>query len=146
MRLTMRWGAAGLAAVTLSACSPTAGKQPVSSSDPHADLITPGSDALFNAESAPPDSDEGWRDVGAAAQKVAEGARLLQTGAHVRDTGDWLRLAKAVEEGALKSVSAAKTKDPDALLLADGEFLALCEDCHKIYRDAGGGMMASPDK
>lgn len=114
--------------------------------DVHDALIRPGSDALFAAEAAPPETDEGWRKLEIAAQQVVDGAARLQTGPRVRDRGDWLRIARAVEENAGKAIVAAKARDPDALLLADGDFLVHCEDCHKTYRDVGGGMMNDPTK
>jgi hypothetical protein len=154
-----RTACAALALMLAAACSPKS-EAPSASAPPaapsltdastvgevHRALITPGSDALFAAEATPPTSEEGWRAVEAAAQKVVDGAALLQTGARPRDKAGWMRISKAVEDGARKSLEAARSKNIEALQMADGDFLAQCEDCHKIYRDAGGGMMADPGK
>jgi hypothetical protein len=145
-----------LAGLFVAGCSPggkaISGEKPAGAADAasvkdiHDRLIRPGSDALFEAEAAPPETDEGWRGLETAAQHVADGAARLQTGKRVRDQGDWLKFAKAVEENAKKSIAAARARDPDALLLADGNFLVHCEDCHNTYRDVGGGMMNDPTK
>jgi len=113
--------------------------------DVHAALIIPGSDALFAAESKMPESDEQWAALKAAAQKVIEGARHLQDPSRRRDDMEWARIAKALEDGAGKSLAAVATQDIDTLPLANGEFVAQCEDCHTVYRDAGIGMMNNPD-
>jgi hypothetical protein len=114
------------------------------SAEIHAALLTPGSDALFAAESEPPKTDEGWIALEAAAGKVVDGARLLQTGARPAGRADWIRIAKAVQDGAQKSAEAAHAGNADALAAADGDFIAHCEDCHNAFRDAGGGMMTRP--
>ncbi|MBI1361883.1 MAG: hypothetical protein GC155_16525 [Alphaproteobacteria bacterium] len=112
----------------------------------HAAWLTPGSDALYAAEASPPTTSEGWASVEAGATKVIDGAALLQTGSRPAGRDDWIRIAKAVEAATKKSLDAARAHDADALALADGDFTAQCEDCHKFFRDAGGGMMANPTR
>jgi hypothetical protein len=72
---------------------------------------------------------------------MARASFRARRGRAMRETGCGLQ--KAVEENAAKSVVAAQAQDSEALLLADGDFLVHCEDCHKPYRDPGGGMMAT---
>jgi hypothetical protein len=152
------------AAALLAACTPRASTPAATSSgqaeapnpygvsaastvaDVHALLIRPGSDRLYAAESDAPASDDGWKSVEAAAQKLADGADLLAVGPRARDQGDWVRLSKAVADNARKSLAAAQKKDVEALADADGTFTGYCEDCHKTYRDSGKGMMSQPDK
>lgn len=138
-------GAAGETDISQSA--PAASSLPASAtvSDVHAMLIIPASDTLFAAESNPPDSAAGWASLEAAALEVIDGARRLQSPSRKRDDTDWVRLANALEDGARKSLAAARAKDMDTLPLANGEFVVQCEDCHTTYRDGGIGMMNSPD-
>lgn len=142
---------AGMVALSASACSPQSGEVATAAAgytvtDVHTKLIDPGSEALFAAEADLPTTEEGWRAVEAAAQKMVDAAGLLQTAPRLKDHSDWLRISKAVEDAARQSALAARSRDSEALQIADGAFLAQCEDCHKIYRDVGGGMMANPDK
>jgi hypothetical protein len=147
-----------LTAVLLTDCTPrenAAGREAAKTTDfsdastsaqIHSALLTPGSDALFAAESNPPTTAEGWAGVEAGAHKVIEGAALLQTGSRPAKRPDWVRIAAEVEKAARKSQDAARARNIDALAAADGDFTAQCEDCHKAFRDAGGGMMSKPDQ
>lgn len=151
-----------LGAFALCACSPKAG---ATASDPstltkatstfsdastseeiHSSLLTPGSDTLFAAESEAPGDAKGWAAVQEAATKVVEGAQLLQIGSRPAGSPEWIRIAKAFEDAARRSGDAVRARNLDALAVADGDFTAQCEDCHNIFRDAGHGMMSSPDK
>ena len=152
--------AIGIAAALVTACTPKVGKpsagRPQEGATPsphsealtspviHARFLTPGSDVLFSAESMPPTTVEGWTAVEAGAKKVIDGAIMLQAGSQSAGRPQWLRIAKAVEDGAQKSAQAARAGNADALAAADGEFTAQCEDCHRFFRDTGGGMMSKP--
>ena len=110
----------------------------------HAALLTPGSDVLYAAESLPPATAEGWASVEAGAEKVVEGARLMERGARPAGRSEWVRIAKAIEDNAQKSAAAARARNAEAVAAADGDFTAQCEDCHNAFRDHGGGMMKKP--
>ncbi len=149
---------ASLAAILVAAaCSPVAPKTTgvPSSSTPqpgltvkqvHDDFLTPGSDALFAAESDAAANPQLWTAAEAGATRLVSGAEQLQTGSRLKDSGRWLQISQAVAASARKSFDAVKRKDPDALAAADGEFTAQCEDCHNLYRDKGHGMMSDPSK
>ena len=148
----------GIAAALVTACAPKVSKssaalpqegatssshgEPLTSQMIHSRFLTPGSDILFSAESKPPTTVEGWTEVEAGAKKVIDGVIMLQAGSQSAGRPQWLRIAKAVQDGAQKSAQAARAGNADALAVADGEFTAQCEDCHRFFRDAGGGMMS----
>lgn len=156
--MQLKWPGPVVISVMLTGCGP-AGGTGIDQSTPrpasfaasatvanvHAALIIPGSDALFAAESNSPEGDAQWASLEAAAQKVIEGARHLQDPSRRRDDMEWARVAKALEDSAGKSLAAAAAQDIDTLPLANGDFVAQCEDCHTVYRDAGIGMMNNPD-
>ena len=140
-------------ALACCACSPKADnaaapthsvRAPLSVGQIHSQMIIPASDALYAAESDAPATDGAWAAIQAAAQKLIDGARLLESAPKAQADPQWLRISKAVEDGGSKSLTAVKAHNVEALQAADGEFTAQCEDCHKFFRDIGGGMMAKP--
>jgi hypothetical protein len=103
-------------------------------------FIIPGANALYAAEADAPAKPEASAALEAGANKLVEGAQLLRTGPRL----DAPR--PGVEDNACKALVAVQKKDLDAMTIADGDFTAQCEDCHKPYRDAGAGMMNHPDR
>ncbi len=115
------------------------------SADIHTALLNPASNTLYAAESDPPATAEGWAAVEAAAARIIDGARLMQTGLRSQGRADWVRISRLVEEAATRAAEAGRMQDADMLAAADGDFTAQCEDCHNAFRDAaGGGMMSEP--
>ena len=106
----------------------------------HAEVITPASNVLFQAESTPPSTAQEWQKIRASAADLQRAAVQLTTKDLAKDQGQWLEFAQALQKQAHQAVIAAEKKDQDALVTANGDVISVCEDCHTKYRDAGRSM------
>lgn len=106
----------------------------------HAQLITPASDALFQAESKPPATSSEWARILARADDLTRAAQALELLEWAKEQQEWLRLARALAAAAGQAARAAREHGQDALVSANGEIVSVCEDCHAKYRDAGRSM------
>jgi hypothetical protein len=106
----------------------------------HAQLITPASDALFQAESNLPATQDQWQRIVARAGDLVRAASELGSIPFAKGQGEWLEFARALRAGAEQAARAATARDQDALVSANGEIVSACEDCHTKYRDAGRSM------
>lgn len=106
----------------------------------HAQVITPASDALFQAESKPPGTPDAWKEIAARAADLARAAKGLESLESTGEQKEWLQFARALGAAARQAVRAAQAENPDALVSANGEIVSVCEDCHTQYRDAGRSM------
>ena len=138
--------AAGVAALTvhLIAQRGPAGIRIVASVlELHEALINPASDAVFEASGTPPADDAGWLAARHQALVLAESGNLLMIGSRVRDNDNWMRLSRAMVDGAARAADAAAKKDATALEAATDAITVACEACHRPYRD-GGRQMGVP--
>ena len=103
----------------------------------HELLISPASDAVFNASTDPPTDDKGWTAARNQALILAESSNLLMVGSRVRDNANWMKMSRAL-------VDAAEKKDAMALESATDAITVACMDCHRQYRDGGRQMGAPP--
>ena len=106
----------------------------------HSRMITPASDTLFQAESTPPSTAQAWEKVRASAAELAHAAARLASKDLARDPDQWTKFAQALKSQAEQAIAAAQKKDQDALVMANGNIVSVCEDCHAKYRDAGRSM------
>lgn len=106
----------------------------------HAEIITPASNVLFQAESTPPSTAQAWQKIRASAADLKQAAMRLTTKDLAKDQGQWIGFAHALQKQAQQAVIAAEEKDQDALVTANGDIISVCEDCHARYRDAGRSM------
>jgi hypothetical protein len=106
----------------------------------HAQVITPASDALFQAESQPPATAQEWGKVATRAADLSRGAKGLASMESAKSRRAWLQFARALGAAAERAVGAAEAKNQDDLVSANGDVVAVCEDCHAKYRDAGRSM------
>jgi cytochrome c553 len=111
----------------------------------HELLISPASDAVFNASTDPPTDDKGWTGARNQALVLAEASNLLMVGSRVRDSNNWMRMSRALVDAAALAANAAEKKDATALESAAGAITSACMDCHRPYRD-GGRQMGAPPK
>jgi hypothetical protein len=124
-----------------SAQRSTAGVRPVASvKQLHEIIITPASDAVFGATADTPASEKGWADARNQALVLAEGGNLLMLGTRARDNAAWMKMSRALVDGAATAARAAEKKDADALAGAADVITAACEACHQPYRDRGRQM------
>jgi cytochrome c553 len=108
----------------------------------HELLISPASDAVFNAASDPPTDANGWTAARNQALVLAEASNLLMVGSRVRDNSNWLKMSRALVDAAALAASAADKKDPKALEAATDSITVACMECHRPYRDRGRQMGA----
>jgi cytochrome c556 len=106
----------------------------------HAQVITPASDALFQAESQPPATAEEWQKVVTRAANLARAAKGLESMESAKSQPAWLQFARALGAAAERAVRAAQANNQDGLVSANGDVVSACEDCHAKYRDAGRSM------
>jgi cytochrome c556 len=106
----------------------------------HAQVITPASDALFQAESTLPATRDEWQKLAARAGELVRAATVLESIPSAKDQREWLQFARALRAGAEQAARAATAADQDALVNANGQIVSACEDCHAQYRDAGRSM------
>jgi cytochrome c556 len=106
----------------------------------HADLITPASDALFQAESKPPVTAAQWTSIASRAADLVRAAKALESMESVKGQTQWFQFARALAEAAEQAAQAAQAQNQDALVSANGDIVSVCEDCHAKYRDGGRSM------
>src|SRR5438046_3060807 len=111
----------------------------------HELLISPASDAVFNASTDPPADDKGWTAVRNQALVLAESGNLLMVGSRVRDNNNWMKMSRALVDAAALAATAAEKKDAKALEAAADPITTACMDCHRPYRD-GGRQMGVPQR
>ena len=109
----------------------------------HELLISPASDAVFNASTDPPTDDKGWTAARNQALILAESSNLLMVGSRVRDNMNWMKMSRALVDAAALAANAAEKKDAKALESAADAITIACMDCHRPYRD-GGRQMGAP--
>jgi hypothetical protein len=110
----------------------------------HELLISPASDAVFNASTDPPIDDKGWTAVRNQALLLAESGNLLMIGTRIRDNGNWMKMSRAMVDAAALAATAAEKKDAKALEAAADPITLSCMECHRPYRDQGRQMGAPP--
>jgi hypothetical protein len=110
----------------------------------HELLISPVSDAVFNASTDPPTDDKGWTAARDQALILAEASNLLMVGSRVRDNNNWMKMSRALVDAAALAANAAEKKDAKALESATDAITVACMDCHRPYRDGGRQMGAPP--
>src|ERR1041384_7709140 len=103
----------------------------------HELLISPASDAVFNASTDPPTDDKGWTAARDQALILAEASSLLMVGSRVRDNANWMKMSRALVDAAALAANAAEKKDAMALERATDAITVACMDCHRPYRDGG---------
>jgi hypothetical protein len=106
----------------------------------HAQVITPASNTLFQAESTPPATANEWQKIAARATDLAKAAKRLESDELASGRAAWREFAQALEVAAEEARRAAQTQNQDALVTANGNIVSVCEDCHAQYRDAGRSM------
>jgi hypothetical protein len=107
-------------------------------------MISPASDAVFDASSHQPLDAMGWTAARNQALVLAESGNLLMVGTRVRDNGNWMKMSRAMVDAAALAATAAEKKDAMALETAVDAITVSCMECHRPYRDQGRQMGAPP--
>jgi cytochrome c553 len=110
----------------------------------HDIMISPSSDALFDASSRQPLDAKGWTGARNQALVLAESGNLLMVGTRIRDNGNWMKMSRALVDAAALAAAAAEKKDETAFAAATDSITVACMECHRPYRDQGRQMGAPP--
>jgi len=96
-------------------------------------LTVPSSDAIFDAQSEPPKTDEGWATVSTRALVLAEAGNLLMIGSRAKDKKEWMTRARAQVDAAVAVMKAATARDVESLSTAANALNETCDACHARY-------------
>jgi hypothetical protein len=146
MRRSLTFSLLAVAAVSaplLAQRAPTTGVRTLATvRELHDLMISPASDAVFEASSNQPLDAKGWTAARNQALVLAESGNLLMVGTRVRDNGNWMRMSRAMVDAAALAATAAEKKDTMALEAATDAITVSCMECHRPYRDQGRQMGA----
>ena len=111
-------------------------------------MISPASDTIFNVGRSAPRSDDDWLTVRNAAVILAEVGNLFMLEGRAKDTGQWMEFAGELVEAGTAALRATDVRDVNGLLDAGDRIAAVCEACHRPYRDGGRamGLPTEPDQ
>ena len=144
--MTGRWVIGVLAAAAAAGCTSPAPAgaggalfKPVATvGQVMAAIVIPSSQALFdsvvyvNGElTQSPKTDDEWFRLRMQALAVAEAGNLLLMPPRTRDSGDWVRMAQAMTEAAVRVEQAADARNIDLMLTTGGELYNACTNCHE---------------
>ena len=96
-------------------------------------LMLPSSDAVFDAASEPPTTDQGWATVATSAVVLAEAGNLLMIGSRAKDKEAWMKMARAQVDAAEAVMKAATAKNAESLSKTGDALYETCDACHTRY-------------
>jgi len=96
-------------------------------------IVAPASDVIFKVATAAPKDDKEWATVQNSALTLAEAGNLLMIPGRAKDTGDWVKNAKALVSAGSDAFKAANAKDAKALTNIADNVEETCENCHAKY-------------
>jgi hypothetical protein len=105
-------------------------------------LVDHASHELWNVETegGAPKSDKEWREVEHHATQLAGAGTLIAVGGTGKaDPGwallpNWRKHSQHLNEAGLAALSAARAKNLEALVKANGQLVEVCESCHQEYK------------
>lgn len=80
-----------------------------------------------------PHTDEEWAAVRNSAFVVAESGNLLMINGRARDSGDWMKLSRALVDVGQRAIQAAESKNTKAVFDVGAEVYEACVACHAKY-------------
>ena len=98
-----------------------------------AGMVAPASDVIFAVPNHAPKDDKEWASVQNSALILAEVGNLLMIPGRAKDSGDWMKFAKALRDAGSEAFKAANAKDPKALETIGDKVDDACETCHAKY-------------
>ena len=87
----------------------------------------------FRGPNRAPKDDKEWASVQNSALILAEVGNLLMIPGRAKDTGDWMKFAKALRDAGSEAFKAANDKDAKALETIGDKIDDTCETCHAKY-------------
>jgi hypothetical protein len=105
-------------------------------------LVDHASHELWNVEKegGTPKDDKGWREVEHHATQLAGAVTLISVGgtgkadAGWAQSAEWKKYSGQLHEVGLAALSAARAKNVEALVKANGQLVEVCESCHKQFK------------
>jgi hypothetical protein len=105
-------------------------------------LVDHASHELWNVEKegAAPQNDKAWREVEHHATQLAGAGTLISVGGTGKadpgwaQSAEWIKYSGQLNEAGLAAVSAARAKNLEALVKANGQLVDVCESCHKQFK------------
>ena len=91
------------------------------------------STAAGNEEKAPR-TDEEWEAVGNDAAALIESGNLMLAAGRAVDTGDWVKMSRAMIDAAKRVLQATQAKSPDKVMDAGEPLNESCDSCHRKYQ------------
>ena len=98
-----------------------------------AGMVAPASDVIFAVPNHAPKDDKEWTSVQNSALILAEAGNLLMIPGRAKDSGDWMKFAKALRDAGSEAFKAANAKDAKALETIGDKVDDTCETCHAKY-------------
>lgn len=140
----LSWGCGGATATNTGADSAAlaAPKPRVSINALIVTMIDNSGHVLWDAEKEgmAPKDDADWTEIEDHATQLAAAGTLIQLGGTgqadmgwVRQVG-WKEDAERLSEAALAAAAAARSRNIDALIKANGTLVETCETCHKAFK------------
>lgn len=129
----------------LSGCNANVEKPPVPVVSINALMVTwvdNSGHVLWNAEreGCAPKDDADWLEIQEHATQLAAAGTLIELGGTGQaDPGwakspDWKTNAQKLSNAALNAITAAKSRDLQTLVKANGQLVEACENCHKEFK------------
>ena len=103
-------------------------------------LVDHAAHNLWNVETRAPKSDEDWETVAEhAIQVVAAGPAITSGGTGATDnvwadSASWRTYAQQMSDAGVAAFDAARGRNLEALVKANGELVQSCESCHKEFK------------
>jgi len=96
-------------------------------------MVATASYVIFAVPNRAPKDDKEWTSVQNSALILAEVGNLLMIPGRAKDTGDWMKFAKALRDAGSEAFKAANDKDAKALETIGDKIDDTCETCHAKY-------------
>ena len=84
-------------------------------------------------EEKDPQSENEWRELQKAADRLAEAGRLLKADPQRKDNEDWMKWSQAIIDSATLTLEAVASKNTDGILEAGDAIYNTCVGCHGGY-------------
>ena len=158
----LKFGMLGVGALFLSACSgpapqeaapppaaveqaaPTTAKPEVSINEVMVALVDHAGHNLWKVEQEgkAPKTDADWQNVWEHAVQIAAAGPAITVGGTGPSDADWVKspswhtYAQQMSDAGVAARNAAKSKNFEALVTANGQLVESCESCHKEFKPA----------
>jgi hypothetical protein len=81
-----------------------------------------------------PKTPEEWEAVGNSAAALIESGNLIMMGSRIVDSGDWVKMSRAMMDGGKDALKAVEAKNAEALFASGEPINVSCDSCHEKYK------------